>query len=131
MNGLMLCFAGSILLALPAMSQQREANCVLDLSDIWIIVANTPAAVQLECRGGCLSVEATIERRLAYAQLLNTCPQGASGTGGNFVVDVQTGEIWSDIDRSTRVRSARLERIVAILRSKLKQRCEAASQLQK
>jgi hypothetical protein len=83
---------------------------------VWILVMNTPAALQLECRRGCPSVELVPEGRYLMAvQLRNSCPSSGSGMIDNYTVDLRTGEIWTGIDDRKSVDSERLRRLRAVL----------------
>jgi hypothetical protein len=64
------------------------------------LVTNIPDALTVKRRGGCPTPDyAELGPDLALVQLRNTCPRSGSGLIGNYVVDLRSGKIWSDIDR--------------------------------
>ena len=88
------------------------------LSDdaVWMIVVNTPDAIDLEARGGCPTVEVThLGTTLADAQLRNSCPKSGSGLINNYTIDRRSGIIWTGIDVRKFIDSERLRRLRALL----------------
>ncbi len=80
--------------------------------DATTLVSNVPEALASKRRGGCLVPDySELSPDLAFVQLRNSCPRSGSGLIGNYVVDLHSGRIWSDIDRTKEVDSARLRAI--------------------
>jgi hypothetical protein len=73
------------------------------------LVRNIPVALRVSQHGGCPATEcSSMGPSLALIQLRNSCPRSGSGMIGNYVVDLESGRIWSDIDRKNELNSARL-----------------------
>jgi hypothetical protein len=63
---------------------------------VWMIVMNTPDALQLEARHGCPALELMPEGKyLMIVQFRNGCPVSESGLIDNYTVDRRTGQIWT------------------------------------
>jgi hypothetical protein len=77
-----------------------------------MLVRNVPDALAEQRRGACLSAEFNkLGANAGTVQLRNTCPRFGSGLIGNYVIDLQSGRIWSDIDRTKPVESPALRRL--------------------
>ena len=73
------------------------------------LVTNIPVALTVKRGGGCPTPDySPLGPDLALVQLRNTCPRSGSGMLGNYVVDLHSGKIWSDIDRKNEVDSRHL-----------------------
>lgn len=88
----------------------------LTIKEAERLVTNLPVALTIKRHGGCLTPDyQRIGPNLALVQLRNTCPRSGSGLIGNYVVDLRSGRIWSDMDQKAEVDSAH----VRALRRKL------------
>lgn len=84
----------------------------LSSDEVWLIVMSTPAAIQLEARGGCAGVDiARGEKQLMYVQLRNMCPKSGTGLVDNFTIDTTTAQIWTGTDDRAYIDSERLRRL--------------------
>jgi hypothetical protein len=93
-----------------------RAENLLSEDAVWMIVMNTPDALQLEARQGCPAVELMPEGKyLMTAQFRNGCPVSGSGLINNYTVDRRTGQIWTGIDDKKYIDSERLRRLRALL----------------
>lgn len=96
-----------------------EPETHLSLDAVWMLVMNTPAALELEARHGCPDVELIPEgKRLMFVQLRNVCPTSGSGLVDNYTVDLRTGQIWTGIDKKKYIDSERLRRLRRLLNIK-------------
>ena len=98
---------------------------VLTPKEAQLLVKNAPDALKDKRRGGCVSSDySDFGGGLAVVQLRNMCPRSGMGMIGNYVVDLNSGRIWSDIDQTDEVDSLRLrklrERIFKSKRSRAK-----------
>jgi len=57
-----------------------------------------------------------------YFQVRNSCPVGGSGLIGDYSVDLNTGEIWVDIERDKKIDSPRLDKLRRRFLAQQKQR---------
>jgi len=82
---------------------------VLSPKEAQLLVENAPDAVKDKRYGGCLSSDySDFGGGLALVQLRNMCPRSGMGMIGNYFVDLNSGRIWSDVDRTHAVDSPRL-----------------------
>ena len=88
------------------------AEARLNTKDVALLVANTPQAIEVKQRGGCPTSDySEASSDVAMVQLRNSCPQSGSGLIGNYVVDLHSGRIWADIDRTKEIDSAQLRAV--------------------
>jgi len=81
----------------------------LTIKEAERLVTNVPDALAIKRHGGCPTPDYQgMGPNLALVQLRNTCPRSGSGLIGNYVVDLRSGRIWSDIDQTTEVESPHL-----------------------
>ena len=113
---------GSLMVTLLFLSQigtAQKSVALLSEEAVWMIVMNTPDAVQLEGRHGCPNVELIREAKfLISVQLRNGCPNSGSGLIDNYTVDLRTGQIWTGIDDKKYIDSDRLRRLRVLLGKK-------------
>ena len=67
------------------------------------LVLNIPEALASKGLGGCPKADlgaANKNQTTVFVQVRNMCSHEGSGLIGNFTVDLKTGEIWVDVDRS-------------------------------
>lgn len=84
----------------------------LTVREAQLLVTSVPDALAVKRRGGCPSADySELSADLALVQLRNRCLRSGSGMIGNYVVDLHTGRIWSDIDRTREVDSPRLRKL--------------------
>lgn len=89
---------------------------VLSSKDAQLLVKNVPDALKDKHHGGCLSSDYShFGGGLALVQLRNMCPRSGSGLIGNYFVDLNSGRIWSDIDKTEEVNSPPLRKLREIL----------------
>ncbi len=106
----------TLLLLLGQQSAAQDSPPLLSDDAVWMIVMNTPDALQLEGRGGCPKAELIPEGEfLKYIQLRNSCPASGTGLINNYTVDLRTGQIWTGIDDKKYIDSERLRRLRALL----------------
>jgi len=85
---------------------------VVSSDEAKLLVKNTPDALKVKHHGGCLLADySNVGSRLASVQLRNMCPHSGTGFVGNYVVDLNSGRIWSDIDQNDEVDSPRLRKL--------------------
>jgi len=103
-------FRISALIAVLVCGQEAAfAGRSLTPKEVELLVANIPPALEMKRHGGCPTPEySDWSPGLAMVQLRNSCPRSGSGFIGNYVVDLHSGKIWSDIDRKSEVDSPRL-----------------------
>lgn len=103
------------LVLLPSV-RVADAQALLGEDAVWMIVMNTPDALELEGRHGCPLAELIPEGKfLMSVQLRNSCPISGSGMINNYTVDLSTGQIWTGIDKKKYIDSERLRRLRALL----------------
>jgi hypothetical protein len=91
----------------------------LTAEDANLLVTNIPVSLVVKRNGGCPTPDySELGPDLAIVQLRNTCPRSGSGLIGNYVVDLHSGKIWSDIDRKNEVDSPHLRSLRNKLKSK-------------
>jgi hypothetical protein len=106
----------AMLLLLGQRGVGQKPEGLLSGEAVWMIVMNTPDALQLEGRRGCPNVELVPEGKfLIYAQLRNGCPTSGSGLIDNYTIDLRTGQIWTGIDDKKYIDSERLRRLRSLL----------------
>src|SRR6185437_8919498 len=85
---------------LVAQEMSGSAGRVLTKKEVNLLITNLPVALNVKRNGGCpVSDYSELDPSLAIVQLRNRCPHSGSGLIGNYVVDLKSGKIWSDIDR--------------------------------
>jgi hypothetical protein len=90
----------------------QAENRRLTAKEVELLVMNVPIGVSVKRDGGCPEAGyAEVGPDLAWSQLRDMCPPYGSGLLGNFVVDVHSGRIWSDVDRTAEVDSPRLQEL--------------------
>jgi hypothetical protein len=105
-------FFQPILIVIFAAGLQAHAAHRLTKKDVSMLVSNVPEALATKRRGGCLAQDySELGPDLAFVQLRNSCPRSGSGFVGNYVVDLYSGRVWSDIDRTKEVDSPHLRAI--------------------
>jgi len=106
-------------LALFGCALVLDGRC-LTIKEVERLVVNTPEAVAIKRRGGCPTPEyQQMGPSLALVHLRNACQRSGSGLIGNYVVDLRSGRVWSDIDQTTEVDSQRLRTLRRRLRANL------------
>src|SRR6185437_16206389 len=85
------------------------AELLLKPREAELLITNVPKALEVRRRGGCpIGEYAEWAPDLAMVQLRNRCPRSGNGFIANYIVDLHTGRIWSDVDRKVSVDSTRL-----------------------
>src|SRR5262245_11912886 len=74
------------------------------------LVMNVPEVLTSKAKHGCPKAE-TIEfgKHTAYFQVRNSCPVQGSGLIENYSVDLNTGEVWFDINPDKKISSPRMD----------------------
>lgn len=100
---------GIMFAALLAAQTPGSTSSRLKAKDANLLVTNIPAALTVKRTGGCPTPDySELGPDLAMVQLRNTCAGSGTGLIGNYVVDLHSGRIWSDIDRQNEVDSPHL-----------------------
>ena len=101
-TGVLWAFMAAVRLAAqPFTAQQAET-----------LVMNVPDALKAKRQGSCISADSSqLDRDIVLFQLRNKCPRSGTGLIGNYVVDLRSGRVWSDIDRQHEVDSKHLRKI--------------------
>ena len=109
----------TVFLLVGQYSLAQNPEHLLSENAVWMIVMNTPDALQLEGRHGCPNIELTPAGSVfMYVQLRNGCPTSGSGLIDNYTVDLRTGQIWTGVDDKKYIDSERLRRLRALLGKK-------------
>lgn len=112
--------------ALIPMALAQRDRPLLDEDDVWLLVMNTPAMMDVECRKGCPEIEfQRVGENRMWALVTNRCPLSGNGTLGTFTVDLRDGRIWPGIDPVKVIDSDRLQRLRKILLSRQRLKSQA------
>src|SRR5438128_2726287 len=95
MKNIILAWCNLWLICSSAFAQQQKP--LLDKEDVWLLVMNIPEVIEVEARKGCPQVELEpVGKDRMWAMVRNQCPEKlpASGTMGQYTVDLRDGRIW-------------------------------------
>jgi hypothetical protein len=96
------------------------AEPILSEKDARTLVMNTPEVLAADRRHRCPEAELSWKepKRMSF-QVRSRCIRSGSGLIGNYVVDLGSGRIWSDIEQKTLVDSQHLEKLRKLLLDQL------------
>lgn len=93
----------------------------LTVEDARRLVENTPEFLKASAARRCPKTEFLwSDESSAAFQARSHCHTSASGLIGNYIVDLETAEVWRGTDRDERVESDRLRQLQEKLRQKVK-----------
>jgi hypothetical protein len=106
----------------------QKSTAVLDQEDVWLLVMNIPAVMEVEARKGCPNLEFHPEgKNRMYVLVRNQCPVSGNGTMGNYTVDLRDGRVWFDMEETKIIDSELLQRLRKVLLSRQRLRAQSES----
>ncbi len=88
------------------------SNHILTIKQAEQLALNTPDVLSLTPVGRkrCPEAESsTVSETIVWIQIRNRCPISGSGLMANYTVDLSTGTVFGDAERTKPIRSRRLE----------------------
>jgi hypothetical protein len=77
----------------------RVQACALQAEHAAILVMQSPEAVKAKTSGGCPAADyAEKAPGFAVFQVRDLCPKSGEGMLGNYLVDLNSGQVWGDTD---------------------------------